>query len=413
MSEPVIVFWFGAAVLITLALLFVCLPLLHFRRHPPAEDELGVDQVNLNVRREQLADLKARYESGQYSQEEFETQKTELERGLLSDLEGLKQGQEKRNEQKSGNVAIPLVFAVLIPVLAIGLYFQLGATDQLRHSSALQELSRVHGSEEGMAALEGIVEQWSEDFETRLSLAGVYMSGGRFTGAADHYAAIVKQTGGEQAEPLAQEAQARYMANDNQMNEHVSLLIKQALRVDPENTTALGLAGIAAFESGDYPEAVRAWKALLALTPDPNARQALSAGIARAQAEMGIEPEEVVEVEPATAAGPSLKVHVSLDKALEKIPASAQVYVYARSVGSPMPLVIMPLTVADLPGTFELGNAEAMMAGVSLTDHQKVDVVVRVSLSGNVMQPDYEATAKNVEVGSDQLTSLIVLPKDA
>ncbi|MTI13784.1 c-type cytochrome biogenesis protein CcmI [Sansalvadorimonas verongulae] len=406
MNESVTLFWFGAVALIVLALLFVCLPLVHFRRNPPADDIQNIEQVNLNVRREQLADLKSRYESGQYSQEEFENHKAELEQNLLDDLDGLKdQGQQS---PKTSGLAIPLVLAAFIPVLAIGLYYKLGATDQLEQTAAINALASAHSSAEGMSAMESIVERWPNDYRTRFELAGFYMSSGRYAEAAEHYGIIVKQTGGQQGEPLAQQAQALYLSNDNQMNPLIEGLIKQALRMAPENTTALGLEGIAAFESGDYKTVVRAWKTLLALTSDPTARQALKAGIARAQQELGIEPEGEAAVEP----NKSLKVRVSLDKTVEQIPASARVFVYARSVDSPMPLVIMPLTMADLPGTFELANAEPMIAGVTLTEHQKVDVVVRISLTGNVMKPDYEGVTKSIEVGAGEQANVIVLPKD-
>ncbi|WP_281648254.1 c-type cytochrome biogenesis protein CcmI [Parendozoicomonas sp. Alg238-R29] len=404
MSETVTLFWVGAAVLIILALMFVCLPLMHFRRNPVPADELDQEQVNLKLRQDQLADLKARLSAGQLNQDEFNTQKSELERSLLADLDGLQEDQQSSR----GSLVTPLVLAAFIPFLAIGLYFRLGASDQLRQTAALEELSKAHNSAEGLAGMERIIEEWPEDFQTRFVLAGFYMSSGRFEDAATHYGVIVKQTGGQQAEPLAQQAQALYMANDSQMTPRVDLLIRQALNVEPENTTALGLAGISSFESGDFPEAIKAWKTLLGLTSDPAAREALAAGVARAQREMGIEPEH-----QAADARVSLKVNISLDEALADIPETAQIFLYARSVGSPMPLVILPLTVADLPGTFELGDAQAMMAGVTLTNQQRVDVVVRVSLTGNVMQPDYEVKAENVEVGSGSLTNLVVAPGEA
>lgn len=44
-------------------------------------------------------------------------------------------------------------------------------------------------------------------------------------------------------------------------------LANRALSLQPENTVALGVLGVASFEAGDYSAAERYWSDLLELTP--------------------------------------------------------------------------------------------------------------------------------------------------
>src|SRR5690625_7715223 len=54
---------------------------------------------------------------------------------------------------------------------------------------------------------------------------------------------------------LAELAQALFLGNDNQMSPRIASLAESALALDPQETTALGLAGINAFSQGDYQQA--------------------------------------------------------------------------------------------------------------------------------------------------------------
>src|SRR5690606_14806272 len=78
----------------------------------------------------------------------------------------------------------------------------------------------------------------------------------------------------------------------------------------------------------------------------------------------------------------ALSIDVSLDEGIEVAPDTT-VFVYARAwQGSPMPLAIRRLTVADLPLQVVLDDRMAMSPAATLSSADKVEVVARVSLSG-------------------------------
>ena len=59
------------------------------------------------------------------------------------------------------------------------------------------------------------------------------------------------------------------------------------------------------------------------------------------------------------------------------------VFIFARAVsGPPAPLAAKRLTVADLPVTVELGDADAMMPQLKLSNFPEVQLMARISRAG-------------------------------
>ncbi|WP_039792422.1 c-type cytochrome biogenesis protein CcmI/CycH, partial [Pseudomonas agarici] len=79
-----------------------------------------------------------------------------------------------------------------------------------------------------------------------------------------------------------------------------------------------------------------------------------------------------------------LKVRVELAADLKaKVRPSDSVFIFARATqGPPAPLAAKRLTVADLPATVELGDVDAMMPQLKLSNFPEVQLVARVSRAG-------------------------------
>jgi cytochrome c-type biogenesis protein CcmH len=86
------------------------------------------------------------------------------------------------------------------------------------------------------------------------------------------------------------------------------------------------------------------------------------------------------------AAAPEASVRVLVELAPElSAPADATVYVFARAVGGPpMPLAVTRLEAAALPSVVTLSDAQAMVPGQGLGSVPEVELVARVSASGDV-----------------------------
>jgi cytochrome c-type biogenesis protein CcmH len=82
--------------------------------------------------------------------------------------------------------------------------------------------------------------------------------------AADSYARLAAAYPDDPT-AQAQAAQTRFLAAGRRLDSEAQLLAERALALDPQQGTALGLLGMAAFESGQFNAAINYWERLLRL----------------------------------------------------------------------------------------------------------------------------------------------------
>lgn len=96
----------------------------------------------------------------------------------------------------------------------------------------------------------------------------------------------------------------------------------------------------------------------------------------------------------------------------DRVPAGATLLVIAKDVGgSPMPLAVSRIKPGKWPQQFELDERMAMMKGVSLQQHRTVNIIARISGTGQAMPAagDLEGRVDAVAVGA----ATVVLTIDA
>ncbi|MBF8767404.1 c-type cytochrome biogenesis protein CcmI [Pseudomonas putida] len=362
-------FWLSAGLLLLAALSFLLIPILRGRRHQQEQDRTA---LNVVLYQERIAALAAQQASGVLDDLQLSQGRDEAARELLADTEGA----EPARQRQLGK-ALPLLAAVLVPLLALGLYLHFGAADKV---ALTQEFAQAPKSMEEMTArLERVVQAQPDSAEAVYFLGRAYMAEQRPAEAARTFERAVALAG-RQPELLGQWAQALYFAADKRWSGQLQALTDEALKADPTEVTSLGLRGIAAFEGERYQEAIEYWKRLLAQLPQGDAsRAALQGGIDRAAERLGTQSAQVQ-----APAAVRLKVRVELAPALrDKVKAQDTVFIFARaSSGPPMPLAAKRVTVAQLPIEVELSDADAMMAQMKLSDFAEVQLVARVSKDG-------------------------------
>lgn len=362
-------FWLGAGLLLLAALGFLLIPTLRGRRQQQEEDRTA---LNVALYQERVAELAAQQAAGVLDDAQLASGRDEAARELLADTEGA----EAPRQGHLGKV-LPLLAAVLVPVVALGLYLHFGAADKVELT---QEFAVAPKSMEEMTTrLERAVQAQPDSAEGLYFLGRAYMAEQRPADAAKAYERAVALAG-RQPELLGQWAQALYFAANKQWSAQVQALTDEALKADPNEVTSLGLRGIAAFEGERYQEAIDYWNRLLAQLPEGDAsRAALQGGIDRAAERLGGNTGK-----PETPVAARLKVRVELAPALkDKVKPDDTVFIFARATnGPPMPLAAKRVTVAQLPLEVELSDADAMMPQMKLSDFAEVQLVARVSRAG-------------------------------
>ncbi|PYD92407.1 c-type cytochrome biogenesis protein CcmI [Pseudomonas syringae pv. pisi] len=363
-------FWMAAGLLLLVALSFLLIPLLRGHRAQREEDRTA---LNVALYQERLNELQVQQEQGVLSVAQLQAARTEAARELLADTEGA----EPDRTSRLGKPLL-LLAALLVPMLGLAGYLQLGASDRVELS---REFARPPTSLADMTQrLERSVQAQPDSAENLYFLARSYMAQNRPGDAAQMFERSVALAG-RQPELLGQWAQALYFASDKHFTPQVQALTDEALQADPREVTSLGLLGIAAFETQRYQAAVDYWTRLLAALPaDDASRSALEGGIARARDNLA---KRAADAAPAVKAK-SIKIHVELAAALQgKVRPNDSVFIFARAINGPAaPLAVKRITVADLPADVELSDSDAMMPQLNLSNFAQVQLVARVSRAG-------------------------------
>lgn len=396
--------WVGASLLCVIALLFVIWPLLRQRNDSSAQsmhDEVKV-RLDENVRlfREHLVELETQLADGRIDAVQYEQLKLEQERALLEDDASVSATIPKAT-RRVGAAAL-LVSAMLIVVGAWGLYQHLGSSAdvEVRQAQEVKQKADMEDVRAGRNPDPRHTRELNRLIEARLAanpdnmqywffLARNYMELNEFAKAVTAYRQVLER---DKNSPMvmAELAQAMFLRDERQTTPPVNDLVAKVLKAEPDNTMALGLAGIDAFNKKDYVNAIKHWERVVKLVgEDSPAGLSLSSGIERALTLYLSEGGTLEQLEAARN-GRQIGVMVRLGDGVEANPDQV-VFVYARAYqGAKMPLAIDRVRVADLPRVVMLNESMAMTPAMSLGSFDKVEIVARISTDGS-------ATAKSGE----------------
>ncbi|MFL0809294.1 MAG: c-type cytochrome biogenesis protein CcmI [Agarilytica sp.] len=406
-------FWQVFLILNIFAAGFVLWPTLFFsKRHRQELRSNSHTESNEEVYQDHVKEMEQTLNRGEINSDELAQLKKDLERTIIEETS---MGGEELDRPiiSSFKSRIPvLVLVFLLPILSLAIYTQLGAKQdwdifQAARARVQAPVAQVPElSTELIQSLQVRVKQKPQNAQNWYLLASTAIEQGQFEEAVRAYREVLT------IEPntpkvKAELAQALFLRAGNTITPEVRSHINEVLAVAPNLATALGLAGIDAYRTGRYQEAISYWqKAVIQLDPNSEAALALNGGIARANIALA-ETGEGTPVE----SGPSVMVSVSLGKGVE-VNKDAAVFIYARAwQGPPMPLAIKKVRAADLPLKVSLDKTMSMMQGMDLSAFPEIEVLARISQTGSATaQPgDWQASLGPVIVASQKDTIKLVI----
>lgn len=403
-------FWLIGAALLLVAVMFVAVPLWRGRAVNNAVER---NDANLQILRDQSAELDTDLKNGLLAPELYEQGKREIESRVLDEVAGAEQAATETGTRPFRALAVGL--SALLVMLSVGVYLAVGTPDAFSPANPHAGVSAMGGSvrtDTALAELEQKVKANPDDATLLLMLARSYMDAERYAESARAYAELVKRVPNE-AWVWADYADATAMAQGQTLRGKPTEFINQALALDPNNMKSLALAGSAAMERGDFAVAIQHWEKLrVQLPPDSEDARAIEGGLAEARQLLshikgGKAPmlEQIAPPAQAAAAGKErITGKVTLDASLKgKFSPDDTVFVLARAAQGPkMPLAILRKQVRDLPITFELDDSMAMAPQMKLSAFDQVVVVARISKSGTAMPQagDAEGSSQPLRPGS-------------
>ncbi len=405
-------FWIIVVIFVLVAFSFVLPPLL--RKSNPFKDA-GRAQ-NIFIANEQLADLEKRFEKGEIDKGAYKATKDELEQSLFSDLKNGSAIEIIESENAKSPLFGAAFVALLIPAIAIPVYLKVGdlvfSTTLDSKQAARQELQKdIPKTADGkpdidamLARLESKMEANPEKVKGWVMLGRSYSTLGRYADATKSYEKAYALLP-ESADILLSLADSLAMSAQGQIVGRPSELINKALVLEPNNTMALWLGGMAARQKNNYLTAIERWNKVLPMVTNANEREEVISLISEAKTQLT--PQQLGQLDAQTVVKQSVSnllneitVLVSLaDSLKDKVKPSDTVFIYAKAQsGPPMPLAAMKILVKDLPVEVKLNDQSAMMPNMKLSLFPIVIVGARVSLSGQPIAQDGDLFTENKAV---------------
>ncbi len=262
------------------------------------------EKLNAAIHRDQLQALEGDLARGVISQQDFETTRDELQLRLLDDTESYEPA--PGHDNSVGFWTPPRLAAAIgvsLPVLALGLYLQLGAPMAINPPVA-KVISEDPQVKQMLDSLAAKLQANPDNPQGWAMMARSYKVMGRYEEArqaferAGDYIKSNPDMMVDYAELLGIMAGNNFVGEPQQM-------VEQALKINPEHPMGLMMAGVAAYQSGDFQGAVTRWEKLLSLLP-PNSQDAqqIQANIADARGKAGLPAADgnLLPPVPATAA---------------------------------------------------------------------------------------------------------------
>ena len=410
------VFILVAVLLVAGVLLHVLRPLVRARNR----ESVSHDEANVAVYRDQLRELEGDLRAGTIAREQYDKARQEIEKRLLEDVSGSSARAAAPARAPLAAIAIGLA----IPLCALAVYLTVGTPNAIVPGNVERAGAHDVTPDQITTMIERLAARLKEqpdNAEGWAMLARSYNAIGRFSEASAAYAEAAKRVP-DDAQLLADYADALGMAQGKTLAGEPEKLIARALKIDPNNIKALALAGSAAFDRKDYAEAARQWERILAVAP-PESQLAQSIrpsidearGLAgkpplQASASAGAAPKQAAAADAGASTARISGVARLSPELVKKVSPDDTVFIFARAAEGPkMPLAILRKQARDLPVSFVLDDSMAMNPEMKLSAFPRVIVSARVSKSANATaRPgDFEGQTAPVKVGAQQLEVVI------
>jgi cytochrome c-type biogenesis protein CcmH len=318
-----------------------------------------------------------------------------------------------------------LALIALVPLAAIGLYQTVGTPAGIGVSGSPGQASRaeshpgdVSGEIDGMIAnLERRLQDNPADLEGWVLLGRTYKTTEDYVRAES---ALVRAVQLAPDDPLllVELAEASmFNSRSATVSDEVKGLLERALTIDPDQQKGLWLLGIAAAQEGNDALAIQLWERLSAqLAPGSptldsvqqqiaqlRERSGLSGDMQAQQAELNGPRNENEDGPEGASVWQGLRVDVQAPEGLGELPASAALFVIVRNPAMPNPpLGVTRLPRPAFPAVALISDANSMMQELPLSSVSEVQLMARLSMSGNPIAQPGDLQSQTIQVALGQ-----------
>ena len=247
--------------MLIVAMAFIITPLFY----GPKNIDKKQNKIQVACYREQLAKLQSQHQHKELTEAEYQQQVTELDQALLDAIP-----LETRASSKKTNYFVALFLCIIIPVIALTLYWHLGASQQFaqwmrsKQQAALiqTEVTKLGSTENIIETLRNKLQQNPNSSRGWYLLGKLYLSQQQFSAAAAAFSRAdeLKPNDVEIMQPYAE---SLFFANHEKLTKESRALLDKVIAIQPNNVNAINLVAMGAYRQGDYKTAVNYWEKLL------------------------------------------------------------------------------------------------------------------------------------------------------
>jgi cytochrome c-type biogenesis protein CcmI len=322
-------------------------------------------------------------DSGELAGQDFTSAAQELKSQFLA------QQQRDVLQHSATSWRLPALLLLVVVLLVSTIYAFSGHYSQLRDWQQAQQNLKQYGERALLNQGEPLSEQEIEWFalalRTRLANEGddavawmllgrIRMSQGAIEQAVAAFERALSLTP-EHTPLLLSYAQALIILGDENNLARAGRAVARVLSKAPQNSDALSLMALIAYEKGDMKEATTAWQMLLKLLPQDDPRY-------------GAVKQRLTELGAAVqTGGRQIKVKLFVAPALKQANPDASLFLFARAInGAPLPLAVQRIPLPQGEVELLLTEQMAMQTAWTLANADQIEVIARMSLSGTVEQ---------------------------
>ena len=291
--------------------------------------------------------------------------------------------------RKESGVGISLMIVVLAFPLAVAAIYANVSSYPWDDDSIVKPVPFSANQEpvdEMITELEARLER-EPDVEGYILLGRSYISLQRFADATDAWHKAWELTEGKDPEVSLGYAEALVLSDQRTLKTGAADLLDFVLSEKPNDARALWYGGLSSAARGLNDQAVARFSKLLQLDLPDNMRMVVQDQLAQ----LGAQPPAVADAKQPAAEegdGPSIAIALDIDPAItDLITPNALLFVFARDAGAGgPPIAVKRLRVGSFPRTITLSNANAMVAGRKLENAKSLEIVARISATGNAIE---------------------------
>ncbi|MCC8627354.1 tetratricopeptide repeat protein [Xanthomonas vesicatoria] len=301
--------------------------------------------------------------------------------------------------------------ALLLLAASAALYWLVGTPSAIEQAADHPATPRT--LDEAIVQLRSALARNPDQAEGWVLLGRSLSSQQKFAEASNAFARAVALRPDE-PDVLVAAAQSRMLADDSDRPDPQAMrLLEHALAVQPDHQRARWFLGVVQRQAGQPAKASETWEPLLGVVDAPT-RPGLLEQINAARQEAKLAP---IQAPAATAtdavSGKRIQVHVTLDTEFAKragLSGDTSVFVIARAADTPMPVAVEKHALRELPLTITLDDGDSPMPTRALSSLDKVQVLARLSRSGNAMRQadDVESVPVTVELSAGVPVELVI-----